>query len=176
MEDVRVDLVTSTAANDNSTTGRSLGPAPLNTTTGRPITSGRRQARRTPMQSAMRVIRPAVRVAEGLGLPASTWLCERLWLTPVPRRPRLRPSELALSREAVRLHVPVAGRTVAGWRWGEGERAVLLVHGWGGHALQLSAFVRPLVERGLAVAAFDFPSHGESEGKRTDLPAMIQAL
>jgi pimeloyl-ACP methyl ester carboxylesterase len=72
--------------------------------------------------------------------------------------------------------VPVGKERVAGWRWGEGARAVLLLHGWGGYALQLSAFVRPLVERGLAVAAFDFPAHGESDGKRTDLPAIVQAM
>src|SRR5205814_1941326 len=155
---------------------------PENSTTGRSIqgrAAGRASSRRrlrTPLEGAMAVVRPAARVAERLGHPASTWLCERLWLTPVPRRPRLRPHEQALSSEAVRLHVPVGRERVAGWRWGEGERAVLLLHGWGGYALQLSAFVRPLVERGLAVAAFDFPAHGESDGKRTDLPAIVRAM
>jgi pimeloyl-ACP methyl ester carboxylesterase len=129
------------------------------------------------MQSAMAVVRPAAKVAEHLGHPASTWLCERLWLTPVPRRPRLRAPEQALAGEAIRLRVPLGnGEQVAGWRWGEGERAVLLLHGWGGYGLQLSSFVRPLQARGLVVAAFDFPSHGESDGKRTHLPAMVQAV
>lgn len=149
------------AASENSTTVR--------------FETVRRQPR-TPMQNAMAVLRPAVRVMEQVGPPASTWLCERLFLTPVPRRPKLPERELAVARLAVRFQVELDGRTMAGWRWGAGERAVLLVHGWGGHALQLAAFVRPLLERGLSVAAFDFPSHGESEGKRTDLPEMIRAL
>lgn len=144
---------------------------PTNSTTGR---SSRRV--RSPMQRAMAVVRPAAKVAERLGHPASTWLCERLWLTPMPRRPKLRPQEDALAREAVRLQVPVEGGRVAAWRWGRGERAVLLLHGWGGYAMQLSAFVRPLLERGLSVAAFDFPSHGASDGKRTDLPEMVRAM
>jgi len=145
--------------------------SPKNSTTGRTV-----RRLRSPLQSAMRVVRPAAVVAEHLGHPASTWLCERLWLTPMPRRPKLRPQEEALAREAVRLQVPVEGGHVAAWRWGQGERAVLLLHGWGGYAMQLSAFVRPLLERGLAVAAFDFPSHGASDGKRTDLPAMVRAM
>ncbi|HEY8206762.1 MAG TPA: alpha/beta fold hydrolase [Myxococcaceae bacterium] len=124
----------------------------------------------------MAMVRRATMVTERLGHPVSTWLCERIWLTPVPRRPRLRPQEQALVGEAIRFQVPVGGGLVSGWRWGEGERAVLLLHGWGGYGLQLSAFVRPLLERGLSVAAFDFPSHGESEGKRTDLPSMVKAL
>ncbi|HYV50036.1 MAG TPA: alpha/beta fold hydrolase [Myxococcaceae bacterium] len=124
----------------------------------------------------MAMVRPAAVVAERLGHPASTWLCERLWLTPMPRHPKLRPREEALAREAVHLQVPVEGGHVAAWRWGQGERAVLLLHGWGGYAMQLSAFVRPLVARGLTVAAFDFPSHGASDGKRTDLPAMARAM
>jgi pimeloyl-ACP methyl ester carboxylesterase len=39
---------------------------------------------------------------------------------------------------------------------------VYLVHGWGGSAAQLGAFVEPLVAAGLRVVAFDAPSHGAS--------------
>lgn len=153
-----------TAPNQNSTTVRSI------------MSSTPRRRPRMSQQGAMAMVRRAAQVTERLGHPVSTWLCERIWLTPVPRRLRLRPPEQALVREAIRFQVPVGGGHVSGWRWGEGARAALLLHGWGGYGLQLSTFVRPLLERGLAVAAFDFPSHGESDGKRTDLPAMVKAL
>jgi pimeloyl-ACP methyl ester carboxylesterase len=48
-----------------------------------------------------------------------------------------------------------------GWTWGSGP-TVYLVHGWGGHAGQLAAFVRPLVTAGFTVVAHDAPSHGAS--------------
>ncbi|MGZ5446135.1 MAG: alpha/beta hydrolase [Thermoanaerobaculia bacterium] len=47
------------------------------------------------------------------------------------------------------------------WSWGEGP-AVLLVHGWGGHAAQFQSFVEPLVRAGFRAIAFDAPSHGSS--------------
>jgi pimeloyl-ACP methyl ester carboxylesterase len=142
-------------------------------TTGRPA---RRGGVRTPLESAMRVVRPAVRVVEQLGNPASTWLCERLFLTPVPRRPRLKDAERGAQAKGARRELFVDDRRLVGWQWGSGDRAVLLVHGWGGHGLQLQAFVEPLVARGFTVASFDLPSHGESEGKRTNVIEFGAAL
>jgi pimeloyl-ACP methyl ester carboxylesterase len=55
----------------------------------------------------------------------------------------------------------VDGRQVAGWKWGRGP-AVVLLHGWGGQAGQLTSFVPPLLGRGLSVVAFDAPGHGRS--------------
>jgi pimeloyl-ACP methyl ester carboxylesterase len=60
-----------------------------------------------------------------------------------------------------RFEVAVDGRPVVGRVWGEGE-PVYLLHGWGGSAWQLGAFVAPLLRAGYRVVAFDAPSHGES--------------
>ena len=51
---------------------------------------------------------------------------------------------------------------VAGEEWGEGP-PVYLVHGWGGQRAHLAVFVKPLVEAGYRVIAFDLPSHNESD-------------
>ncbi len=45
---------------------------------------------------------------------------------------------------------------------GEGP-PVYLVHGWGGQRPHLAMFVKPLVEAGYRVVAFDLPSHNESD-------------
>lgn len=47
------------------------------------------------------------------------------------------------------------------FEWGSGP-VILLVHGWGGRALQLDAFVPALLQRGFKVVAFDHKGHGES--------------
>jgi pimeloyl-ACP methyl ester carboxylesterase len=64
---------------------------------------------------------------------------------------------------------------VAAWSWGSGP-VVYLVHGWGGRAEQLGAFVVPLVARGLRVIAMDGPGHGESSGRRTSGVEIGRAL
>lgn len=64
---------------------------------------------------------------------------------------------------------------IQAWKWGRGP-LVLLVHGWEGRGSQLAPFVRPLVERGHQVVAFDAPGHGASSGSRSSLPHFAFAV
>lgn len=85
----------------------------------------------------------------------------RLWF----RIPKARVSDEAQNVLATgtRFEVDVNGVRVVGWRWGQGSGSpVILVHGWGGYAGQLYAFVQPLVTAGHEVITFDAPSHGDS--------------
>ena len=54
------------------------------------------------------------------------------------------------------------GHRIAGEEWGEGA-PIYLVHGWGGRRPHLGMFIKPLVEAGYRVIAFDLPSHNESD-------------
>jgi pimeloyl-ACP methyl ester carboxylesterase len=55
---------------------------------------------------------------------------------------------------------------VSTYSWGKPDGpTVLLVHGWGGHAGQMTPFVEPLLDAGYRVVAIDMPAHGASDGK-----------
>lgn len=77
----------------------------------------------------------------------------------------------------------VRGAELATWEWTPlaGDRAredapaVLLVHGWSGHASQMDGFVAPLVARGMRVVSFDHPAHGVSSGRRATVDDMANA-
>jgi pimeloyl-ACP methyl ester carboxylesterase len=58
----------------------------------------------------------------------------------------------------------------------ERRGTVLLVHGWTSEASFMAAFIEPLRRSGLRVIAFDFPAHGLSPGRRTNLAECAQAL
>ena len=103
---------------------------------------------------------------------------DRLWFS----APRTHPNAEARERlqAGTRLHHRVHGREVVAWSWGEGP-TVLLVHGWGGHAGQLHAFVEPLLAAGYRVVAFDAPAHGASApsrfgGKRVTFFEIAEAM
>jgi pimeloyl-ACP methyl ester carboxylesterase len=96
-----------------------------------------------------------------------------LFVTPQRRRRSPVPGTPGL--EARSFHVRSAGGRLAAWRWGEGP-TVALVHGWNGNAAQLSSFIRPLVDAGFRVVAFDQPAHGHSSGRRATVPKMAEAL
>jgi pimeloyl-ACP methyl ester carboxylesterase len=97
---------------------------------------------------------------------------ERLFFTPPPAR---RSRGLALLRAATPFRLDVDGSSVVAWRWGSGP-AVGLLHGWGGRAAQLTAFVEPLLARGFSVVALDAPGHGRSGRGLSSAPQFARAL
>ena len=103
---------------------------------------------------------------------AGAW-AERLFLTP-PRQGAMSALDLIDARSSFLEH---KGRHIATWRWGSLDSpAVLLVHGWGGYAAQLRAFVFPLLRAGFRVIAYDQPAHGVSEGHLTGLPDLADVM
>ena len=78
--------------------------------------------------------------------------------------------------QAHRFRIATDAGELTAWDWGEGARTVLLVHGWNGHAGQMTGFVAPLVRAGFHVVAFDQPAHGQSAGKRATVLLFEQAV
>ena len=87
------------------------------------------------------------------------WAVE-LWCTPPAVEASLRMPPGVPDSTAVEAEWD--GHRIAGEVWGEGP-TVYLVHGWGGCRAHLAVFVKPLVEAGHRVIAFDLPSHNDSE-------------
>lgn len=55
-------------------------------------------------------------------------------------------------------------------------QAVLLMHGWGGHAGQMLPLAQALAEAGLQVLLLEMPAHGRSAGRTSNLPQFARAL
>lgn len=70
-------------------------------------------------------------------------LMDRLWFAAPRRKPR-RAEQDILSRGA-RIFFDVDGHRVVAWSWGEDGPTVVLLHGWGGSAGQMTSFVDPLL-------------------------------
>ena len=62
------------------------------------------------------------------------------------------------------------------YSWGKGK-TILLVHGWGGRGTQFGwSLVKPLIESGYRVLAFDAPAHGKTPGKQTNAFEIADAI
>lgn len=64
---------------------------------------------------------------------------------------------------------------LAVWSWGRGP-VLLLLHGPGGGAGDLTPLFDPLVAAGYRAVAPDLPGHGDSDGDPLDLPARADAV
>lgn len=109
-------------------------------------------------------VSPRVRRAFGLlerFAPAigSRWATE-LWCTPPVMESALRMPPGVPPGQPLEAHWK--GHRIVGEAWGDGP-PVYLVHGWGGRRPHLGMFIKPLVESGHRVIAFDLPSHNESD-------------
>jgi len=120
-----------------------------------------------------RLQRPAFRLlastAPGL---AEAWAVK---LFGTPRRARREPPANPPGVPAVPLAVVSGGYRLSAWSWGEGP-TVLLVHGWEGHAGQMSRYVAPLLAHGYRTVAFDLPAHGRSSGRRATVLDLVAAI
>jgi pimeloyl-ACP methyl ester carboxylesterase len=95
-----------------------------------------------------------------------------------PRSP-VRPAEQAVHEQAVVERLEVDGKKLAVYRWGDGERRVLLMHGFQGRSSNMAALVFGIQELGMTAVAFDFFGHGDSEGSRAtivDLQSAVRAV
>jgi hypothetical protein len=129
--------------------------------------------RRRLRRAILRALRGSFRLVGRFSPSLSARLAEHLFRTP-PRYPRLKREErsLALARYSA---TPFPGGPLPTWTWGKGP-AVLLVHGWGGHAGRLTPFVGPLMRAGFSVVAFDAPAHGSAAGRHSALPEFVDAI
>ncbi|MGW2227093.1 alpha/beta fold hydrolase [Streptomyces formicae] len=85
------------------------------------------------------------------------------------RRGKVLPAERAAHERAVTEELSVNGKLVRVYRWGTGERPVLMLHGWQSRASRYAAFVPHLEALGLSPVSFDAPGHGSSGGRSTTI-------
>lgn len=120
-----------------------------------------------------RILALSTRVLGAVAPRTAGGLAYRMWFrTVTPADP---PWALPVLEEAHRSSVDVDGTRVATYAWGEGP-TVLLVHGWNSHVGYMTGFVPPLLGRGFRVVALDAPAHGRSQGERTDIFEIRNAL
>jgi pimeloyl-ACP methyl ester carboxylesterase len=114
------------------------------------------------------LVRTALTALSRLAPPAGGRLALRLFRNPVARS-RLRPAEEPVMRQAAPDRIRVNGKIVDIFAWGDGERPVLLMHGWQSRASRFAPLVTALRERGYSPVAFDAPGHGDSGGRTTTI-------
>ncbi|WP_257670645.1 alpha/beta hydrolase [Parapedobacter tibetensis] len=59
---------------------------------------------------------------------------------------------------------------IQGYRWGNGEKKILLLHGWQSHTYRWKAFVESFQWEEYSIYAFDAPGHGLSTGNFLSVP------
>jgi pimeloyl-ACP methyl ester carboxylesterase len=95
-------------------------------------------------------------------------LAFRLFRHPGPRA-KVRGGERDLLDQAQAELLPLRGQDIAVYRWGDGTRPVLMLHGWSSRGSRYTPLVPGLAAAGYTAVTFDAPGHGRSSGRSTDI-------
>ncbi|GGD46520.1 alpha/beta hydrolase [Emticicia aquatilis] len=97
-----------------------------------------------------------------------------LFCTPFARK--LKPHHEAFLETGKAVVLRVDGNQIQTYRWGNGSKKVVLVHGWASHSFRWKSYIEALVKNDFTVLAFDAPAHGNSTGKIMNLVIYERAL
>jgi pimeloyl-ACP methyl ester carboxylesterase len=92
-----------------------------------------------------------------------------------PQRPALKPHHRDWLEQGKAFTLPHAAGVVQGYRWGNGPRKVLLLHGWQSHAYFWKHYVEALPAEFTAYA-LDAPGHGLSGGSYFNLVVYSEVI
>lgn len=124
--------------------------------------------------AAVTTLSTVLRATGALSPALAGSIAARAFFSTPPRRPTSK-TEAAILASGERHELRHDGETLVYVEWGEG-RPVILMHGWGGSAAQMTPLVGALLERGFRVQAIDAPGHGESSGSWASIPRFASAL
>lgn len=108
--------------------------------------------------------------------PRLTGLVCLLLFRRVAPRAEVRDAERQVHDRAVVEQLSVNGKPVKSYRWGDGTRPVLLVHGWRSRASRYAGFVSRLEAAGFSPISFDAPGHGDSGGQATTILEYVETI
>lgn len=89
---------------------------------------------------------------------------------------KIRPHEEGVLAKATKSRFTFHDFEIQLYQWGTGEKRILLVHGWEGHAGNFTAIIERLVENNYTVISFDGPSHGQSSKGKTSSFEFIELI
>lgn len=93
-----------------------------------------------------------------------------------PFRIKISSKQSAFFATAKRFTVTHNNETIAAYSWGNGEKKVLMLHGWQSHTYRWKPYVEQLIQQGFSVYAFDAPGHGLSTGNFLSVPLYSEVI
>lgn len=68
------------------------------------------------------------------------------------------------------------GVRVQAYRWGNGRKKILFIHGWQSHSFRWKAYIDAFSKEDYTLYAFDAPGHGRSEGNFVSVPYYTEVI
>lgn len=112
----------------------------------------------------LKYIRTKFKILSSISKTRAAKKAFKLFCTPQHRNKKQLPP---VFEKAELLQFLFEGDTVRGYRWNHPrEKKAMILHGFESSVVNFDRYIKPLVQKGYEVLAFDAPAHGRSTGKR----------
>ncbi len=116
------------------------------------------------------------KLLEAISPKLATLFAAKLFTTPIKHKIPKRELHMEQNSRQSKLLVSSIKKEITVYEYGQGEKKILLVHGWSGRGTQLVKIADEFLKLGYQVISFDAPAHGKSEGKMTLMPEFIASI
>ncbi len=121
-------------------------------------------------------VRLTARFLQFLSPKLATQFAAKLFTTPIKHKTPKRELQMEEFSKQEKLFIPGIQKEIVLYHYGQGEKKVLLVHGWSGRGTQLVKIADELLKQGYSTISFDAPAHGKSKGNNTLMPEFIASI
>ena len=129
-------------------------------------------------QQSLKIPKPILITAKILELTSSKLamkFASKLFTSPI--KYKIPKREVEMDKNAVQeSFVLASGKEIVVYNYGEGNKKVLLVHGWSGRGTQLVKIADEMLKLGYSTISFDAPGHGKASGKTSNMTDFIAAI
>jgi pimeloyl-ACP methyl ester carboxylesterase len=101
---------------------------------------------------------------------------KRLFITPIKYKMPKREFHMDEASKQTLMQVPAIDKEILVYSYGDGEKKILLAHGWSGRGTQLVKIADHFVKLGYQTISFDATSHGKLKGNQSSLLEFIESI
>jgi pimeloyl-ACP methyl ester carboxylesterase len=115
----------------------------------------------------LKYIRTKFKLISGLSKRKAAERAMRLFCTPQYRNRKKLPHIFEI---AEKIHFNFEDSIIRGYRWNRSaDKKALIMHGFESSVINFDRYIKPLINKGYEVLAFDAPAHGRSTGKMINI-------
>ena len=116
------------------------------------------------------------KILETMSTKLAVKFASKLFTTPIKYKLPKREFEMDLNSVQEKINIQSIGKEMVVYKYGEGIKKVLLVHGWSGRGTQLVKIADEMVRLGYQTISFDAPAHGKASGKTSNMTEFIAGI
>ncbi len=126
--------------------------------------------------SIPKIILLIAKILQTISTPLTVKFAKKIFTTPIKYKIPKREFEMDKNSIQKLVYIPEISKKIMVYKYGNGIKKALLVHGWSGRGTQLVKIADQLTQMGYTTISFDAPAHGKSPGNETLMIEFIASI